>query len=236
MQQLTADQFKKEVESNPSWAAQITEPTEITEFCDMTEKAITYLSPYLHFTGLNPSGYSAYFGACKYLKVASGNYLGAVGFSDSGVEEIKDLICGKNKLGLSSAYRNCLGLKIATGTYTGYVKFSDSGVEKTKELICGIDNQGRSATFSNCKALEIATGTFPGFVSYKGSGIKTIDKLNITNGATSQQHLGKKVNITDCENLKFIPTHWDSKEILADRRLIIELAVRKQAASLELEI
>jgi hypothetical protein len=56
MKQITSDDFRKAVELDPSWASKLTEPVEITNYCDMARSNITHLSPLLYFTGVDQDG------------------------------------------------------------------------------------------------------------------------------------------------------------------------------------
>jgi len=77
--------------SDPAWASHLTESVEIIDYCKMFESNITYLSTFLHFSGLE-DGRSAAFIDCKQLKVAEGHFAGTAEFTGSGVTKIGDLI------------------------------------------------------------------------------------------------------------------------------------------------
>jgi hypothetical protein len=144
MHQITAEQFQQDVELDPAWASKLTEPVEITEFCELIDSDITHLSPLLHFTGRNYWGDGASFWGCKSLKVAEGTFQGCVNFSESGIEKIGNLTITKPKNDGDAAYFfRCKSLKVAEGTFPGYVGFAESGIEKIGNLaITSPNNDG----------------------------------------------------------------------------------------------
>lgn len=218
MKTITEQEFKREIERDPSWASKLTKPVEITEHCDMGGSNITHLSPMLYFTGKDEYEQCASFYRCKSLKIAEGNYTGFVWFAESSIEEIGDLTCGKDEKGASAHFSDCKSLKIARGTYTGFVSFEKSGIEKIGDLTCGKNGQGNSARFDTCKSLKVAEGHFPGCVRFWNSGIKEIK--NLTSGPNST---GIILNVEFCKNLPKIPISFNPKEIEADIALIERL-------------
>ena len=182
MRNLTAAEFKAAVSLDPAWAATITDPVEITDYCDMEGSKITHLSSLLHFSGRNHKGNAATFEGCNHLKVAEGKFAGFVDFSSSGVERIGRLeITAPNKNGGAACFWRCYALNIAEGTFPGGVWFDESGVRTIGELfITAPDQDGFAAGFFGCKSLGIAEGTFAGTVDFEQSGIKKIGKLTIT--------------------------------------------------------
>ena len=197
MRQITSDEFKQAVNKNPTWASTITEPIEITDYCDMPNSKITHLSPLLTFSGKDKHGDSANFSGCKNLKIATGNYKGFVYFNKSGIEKIRNLKCGKDNSGDSANFSGCKNLRIATGNYEGAVNFSESGIEKIENLNCGKNNNGYSADFYGCKNLKVATGNYEGAVDFSYSGIEKIENLKC------EKHKHRKsANFDDCKTLK----------------------------------
>jgi len=184
MNKMTYDQFKQAIEIDPAWASKLTEPVEITDYCDMKGSGITHLSPLLHFTGRDEFGHVADFWGCEALKVAEGNYSGLVWFSSSGVEEIGELVVTRpDKEGTAAGFLECEYLKIARGSYAGFVNFTSSGVERidTDNLrISQADSLGWAANFSNCVCLKVAEGDFPGRVDFTSCLISRIGNLNVT--------------------------------------------------------
>lgn len=144
MRKITAEQFDAFVEADRAWATKLTEPVEITGFCDMTQSNITHLSPLLHFTGRNEWGSTASFFKCKSLKVAEGTFDGWVNFSESGIEKIGNLsITQPCDEGAAASFQQCKSLKIAEGTFPGFVDFGWSGIETIGDLcITKYDNDG----------------------------------------------------------------------------------------------
>lgn len=196
MRKITAKEFKQSIKLDPAWAARLTEPVEITDYCNMEGSKITYLSPLLHFGKRNNKGYSATFDGCSHLKVAEGRFAGWVDFSRSGAEKIGDLKIGApDKEGYAASFCECNALKIAEGTFPGYVDFSHSGINKIENLNITASEDGYAADFFGCIALEIAEGTFPGHVDFEGSGIKAIGKLAIT----APNDDGIKANFLGCD-------------------------------------
>jgi hypothetical protein len=178
---ITAKDFKAAIKLDPAWALTLTEPVEITGYCNMGGSAISHLSPLLHFAGANTEGDAASFASCHYLKVAEGTFDGFVNFSASGVENIGNLqITAPNKKGAAS-FACCKNLKVAEGSFPGCVCFKESGITRIGELnIAAPSGCGFAADFFCCKSLELAEGTFPGLVDFALSGIKKIGDLTIT--------------------------------------------------------
>ncbi|MEI6656026.1 MAG: hypothetical protein WCP45_14780 [Verrucomicrobiota bacterium] len=182
MRKITAREFKQSIKRDPAWALTLTDPVEITDYCDMDGSKITHLSALLHFSGRNNIGNAATFEGCKHLKVAEGKFAGLVDFSTSGVEKIGRLeITAPNKEGGAACFWRCYALNMAEGTYPGGVWFDESGVRTIGELfVTAPDHDGFAAGFFGCKSLDIAEGTFAGTVDFEQSGIKKIGKLAIT--------------------------------------------------------
>lgn len=111
MHQITSSQFKQAIELDPAWASKLEEPVEITDFCDMRGSDITHLSPLLQFGSRDTTGNSATFSGCKSLKTAEGKFAGYADFSDSGIEKIGDLACGRNYRGMRFAVTGCKNLR-----------------------------------------------------------------------------------------------------------------------------
>jgi len=153
MKTLTAGEFEAAVGLDPAWASKLTEPVEITDYCDMTGSKITHLSPLLHFKGKDEDGDSAAFWKCQSLKTAEGNFSGFVSFMNAGIQKIGSITCGKNKKGNSADFYKCQSLKTAEGTFPGAVDFSHSGIEKIGELTCGKNLNGMRADFQACPNL-----------------------------------------------------------------------------------
>ena len=197
MKQITARKFKAAVKLDPAWALTLTEPVEITGYCNMKFSGITHLSPLLHFAGRNAKEDAASFSCCKNLRVAEGTFNGFVNFSESSVEKIGNLeITESNKIGAAACFRSCNALNIAQGTFPGSVCFNESGITRIGELnITAPNEEGFAADFFRCKALEMAEGTFPGFVDFAMSGIKKVGKLAITKPNKN----GFKANFLGCD-------------------------------------
>ena len=193
---ITTKEFKYFIKLDPAWAERLTEPVEITDYCDMEGSKITHLSPLLRFSKRNYKGYAATFFGCNQLKVAEGEFAGWVDFSRSGVETISDLkVYAPDKQGYAASFCQCNALKVAEGIFPGYVDFSHSGIKRIGKLNITASEDGYAADFFGCIALEIAEGTFPGHVDFEGSGIKTIGKLAIT----APNDDGIKANFLGCD-------------------------------------
>ena len=108
MKKITAEEFALYVKANPAWAAALTEPLEVTGYCDMAGSEITHLSPWLHFSGDNETGDAASFESCKSLKSAEGIFHGFVTFFDAGISNIGDLVVTRpNHLGEAADFIYC---------------------------------------------------------------------------------------------------------------------------------
>ena len=179
---MTASQFENAVNRDPAWASKLTEPVEITEYCDMSGSEITHLSPMLHFAGNDDEENAANFAECNQLKVAEGVFDGFVDFMDSGIEKIGDLVVTKpNENGEAADFTCCYQLQIAGGTYHGSVKFNISGVREIEHLqIIRPNNDGLAASYCQCDKLRIARGVYPGCVDFLESGVETIGDLQIS--------------------------------------------------------
>ena len=193
---ITARKFKAVIKLDPAWALTLTEPVEITGYCNMSDSKITHLSPLLHFTGGNRGGDTATFARCHHLKVAEGSFDGFVNFSESGVEIIGNLqITVTNNRGAAS-FSRCKHLKVAEGTFPGCVCFKESGITRIGALnIAAPSECGFAADFFHCKALKMAEGTFPGFVDFALSGVQQVRKLKIT----KPHRNGIKANFLCCD-------------------------------------
>jgi len=136
MKKMTGGDFKNLIKKDPSWCKTLKEPLEITTPVDLTNSAITHLSPLIAFSGENGQGWAATFYGCKNLKIATGNFNGFADFRESGVEKIEHLtVIGKNHNWWSASFQNCVNLKVATGTFEGHADFRNSGVTTIKDLI-----------------------------------------------------------------------------------------------------
>jgi hypothetical protein len=180
MKQITARKFKAAIKLDPAWALTLTEPVEITGYCNMGGSEVSHLSPLLHFAGRNAKGNAASFSCCKNLKVAEGTFAGCVQFDESGVETIGKLhVTSPNTNGFAAHFCHCEKLKVAEGTFQGMVCFSYSGITRIGELITAADSEGNAAYFNECERLKVADGAFPGCVSFCGSGVERVSKLVI---------------------------------------------------------
>ena len=236
MKRITARNFKAAIKLNPAWASHLTEPVEITGYCNMSDSKITHLSPLLHFAGKNTKGDAASFSCCKSLKVAEGHFAGCVKFNESGVEMIgKLLVSSPNTDGFAAHFCHCENLKVAEGTFKGVVCFSHSGITQIRNLTTSADSESNAAYFNECKDLKVAEGTFPGCVSFSGSGVKKVRKLAITEANCD----GTKANFCGCKVR--LPAEFLGPEYEMDpstRQNIVErIAVSKaQKAQPDLEI
>lgn len=131
MEKIAARKFKKLTDLDPGWAQHLTEPLEVTGYCNMGKSGITHLSRHLHFTG-NKSGDIPSFSKCKYLTVAEGTFARRVSFAGSGIEKIGDLniTYPYNADRTSVDFSFCKKLKVAEGSFPGSVNFKFSGIER----------------------------------------------------------------------------------------------------------
>jgi hypothetical protein len=156
MKKITAEEFHKMIENNPSVFEQWNIPLKIIGFIHCNDSPITHLSKYLTFDARTLDGGSATFARCKNLKTATGTFPGFVSFYESHIEKIKDLhITGKNKKGISASFERCRNLKIATGHYAGFVSFWESGIETIHNLHIQNENPNINyASFLECPNLK----------------------------------------------------------------------------------
>ena len=89
MKTISATEFVKRVDWDPSWCLTIKEPTKVEGYLYLKHSNITHLSKHLSFTGIVDLRY------CKNLKLATGTYDELVNFSHSGIITIKDLNINK---------------------------------------------------------------------------------------------------------------------------------------------
>ncbi|MEI7910651.1 MAG: hypothetical protein WCK77_13525 [Verrucomicrobiota bacterium] len=236
MREITAREFKQSIKSDPAWAAKLTEPVEITDYCDMEGSKITHLPQLLHFTKRNHKGFAATFDGCNHLKVAEGKFAGWVDFSRSGVEKIGDLkISAPDKEGYAASFCECYALKTAEGCYPGYVDFSNSGIKRIGTLHITASEDGFAADFFGCKTLEMAEGTFPGHVDFEDSGIKLVGKLAIT----APNNDGIKANFLGCDvrlPAEFLGLEYEMEDALRQKNLQRIAASKALKASPEIEI
>jgi hypothetical protein len=149
---ITARKFKAAIKRDPAWALTLTEPVEITGYCNMRGSAISHLSPLLHFAGTNAKGEAASFASCHHLKVAEGTFNGFVNFSDSGITRIGELnIVAPSECGFAADFFRCKALEKAEGTFPGCVDFALSGIKKIGDLtITHPHKNGIKAIFFGC--------------------------------------------------------------------------------------
>ena len=153
---ITAKQFKHAVQLDAAWAAKLTEPVEVSGYCDLTDSGITHLSPLLTFSGRNERGETAKFSRCMDLRVAEGRFRGLADFMDSGIERIGDLsITRPNEYGEAADFDWCIALKVAEGRFPGSVWFNASGIETIGDLEIAAPNfDGMWASFLDCFSLK----------------------------------------------------------------------------------
>lgn len=198
MKTITTEHFKQFVDLDPAWASKLTEPVEITDFCDMRESCITHLSPLLTFSGQNQKGDVASFVCCKHLKIAEGTFAGMVNFANSGIEKIGSLIITQsNNHGEGASFSRCAQLEIAEGKFPGSVDFNSSGVVKISNLIAEANKSGTAAEFRFCQQLTAAEGTYHGYVDFSGSYLEKIGNLIIT----QSNIYGEAASFAECKGL-----------------------------------
>lgn len=219
MHQITSDQFKEAVKMDPAWASKLTEPVEITGWCDMSNSKITHLSPLLRFKPnadelKNGGEVAIAFDNCRHLKKIEGTFYDEVSFIDCGAEEIGELEVHAGPDGMTAHFNGCTNLKVARGTFHGGVTFSHTGVEKidTENLhVTRPDADGVAVKFSYCKKLKVLEGDYPGSVHAFESGIEKIGKL------TCQMNKnGITLDLDKCPNLREIPDRLISGALLEE--------------------
>ena len=156
IKRITAEEFKHAVQLDPAWAAKLTEPVEVTGYCDMSGSGISHLSPLLTFRGRNERGDVANLSGCMALRVAEGCFNGLVDFTESGIERIGDLsITRPNEDGEAAYFTLCIALKVAAGRFPGFVSFDASGIKGIGDLnIAAPNSYGTWASFLVCSSLE----------------------------------------------------------------------------------
>jgi hypothetical protein len=179
MKQITAREFKAAVKLDPAWATTLTEPMEITGYCNMDASAISHLSPLLHFRGRNAKGDAASFIYCKNLKMAEGTFNGFACFLESGVEKIGNLeITAPNKKGAAACFCRCNALIVAEGTFPGSVCFPESGITRVGELNINAPNKkGIKADFSGCDLRVPAEFLGPEYIMDKSTRQEALSRI-----------------------------------------------------------
>jgi hypothetical protein len=176
---ITAQKFKSAIKSDPAWALTLTEPVEITGYCDMDGSAISHLSPLLHFRGRSAKGDAASFSYCKNLKMAEGTFNGFACFLESGVEKIGNLeITAPNKNGAAACFCRCNALTVAEGTFPGSVCFPESGITRVGELNINAPNKkGIKADFSGCDLRVPAEFLGPEYIMDKSTRQEALSRI-----------------------------------------------------------
>jgi len=233
MDTISANQFRKRIQADPSWASHITSPLRINGNFELVNSPITHLSPHLQFAApINPdTPYPrASFIDCKDLKVAEGSFFGGVCFQNSGIERIGKLHAYQHKdTNYSASFEACGNLQCASGEFHGLVIFTGSKIKTIQNLVVKTPSPlGHAADFNFCPDLETATGTYPGFVGFQGSGIHTIKELVIT----APNKNGKKANFMECENLQEIPPRIAKISEMFAPKYLIDKLIQTQSRNL----
>jgi hypothetical protein len=160
MKQITAKEFLAMIAENPSIFEYWNSPLEIISYVDCKDSKITHLSKYLTFSGKNDVRSVADFSHCKFLKTATGTFNGFVWFTNSKVQNIKDLhVTERDSGGNSASFALCESLQTASGTYAGLVSFQNSGIQKIKDLHIQRPNQeGLYVYLAGCPNLHNLEG------------------------------------------------------------------------------
>jgi hypothetical protein len=157
MKRITAEEFHKLIDGNPSVFEYWNTPLEITEYVTCQNSPITHLSPHLIFSGIDRSGWAANFYLCKHLQIATGSFHGYVTFGKSAVQKIENLniISTRQETNSATSFYHCENLQIATGTYPGHVDFSGSGIHFIQNLHIEKPNKvGFYSSFNLCHNLR----------------------------------------------------------------------------------
>jgi len=142
-ERISAEEFKRRTEENPSWAKNLTHPVVVYEYVSMINSRIKNLSRWLRFSGKNESGESANFCGSKDLENAEGTFDGSVDFSLSGVKKIGRLkvlgrylpMMGRESNECYSAYfYRCLNLRVLRGEYAYPVAAAESNISSLENL------------------------------------------------------------------------------------------------------
>jgi hypothetical protein len=135
LERISAEEFKKRSQENPSWAKDLDRPIVVYEYVDMKNSNIEYLSRWLRFSGKDQYGESASFINCQNLNNAEGTYDGSVDFSKSGISKIGRLkVLGVDKQSWSAYFYKCNKLTKLSGEYLGPVAAADSSIKSIKNL------------------------------------------------------------------------------------------------------
>jgi hypothetical protein len=187
---ITARKFKAAIKLNPAWASHLTEPIEITGYCNMSDSKITHLSPLLHFAGKNTKGDAASFSCCKSLKVAEGHFKGVVCFSHSGITQIRNLTTSADSESNAAYFNECKDLKVAEGTFPGCVSFSGSGVKKVRKLaITEANCDGTKANFCGCKVRLPAEFLGPEYEMDPSTRQNIVERIAVSKAQKAQPDL-----------------------------------------------
>jgi len=134
-ERISALEFLKRIEDNPSWAKSLEHPVVVYQYVDLSDSNITHLSRWLRFSGKDDYGESANFCRCTQLENAEGTYDGSVDFSQSSIKHIGRLkVLGVDRSATSAYFYKCKELKKLSGTFYGPVAACESSIEEIENL------------------------------------------------------------------------------------------------------
>jgi hypothetical protein len=151
--------------------------------------------------GVSPNGYVANFDYCFNLKVAQGDWPGAVSYAYSSIEKIENLHIERgNTQGVAANFKGCANLTEANGVFPSMVDFSESGVERSNNLqVMGKDKEGNAAKFIKCTKLLVAEGYYSGGVFWDNSIVNQIDSKNLTILCPNNENIA--ASFQNCQNI-----------------------------------
>lgn len=136
-ERISAKEFMRRTQEDPSWAKNLSHPVIVYEYVDMSNSNIRYLSRWLRFSGKNMMGESANFSGTKELENGEGTYDGSVDFSKSGIKTIGRLkVLGRylfmtqsaQKESFSAYFYQCFNLKKLSGEFAYAVAAAESNI------------------------------------------------------------------------------------------------------------
>jgi len=150
-ERITALEFIKRTEEDPSWAKNLDHPVIVYQYVDMSDSNIEYLSRWLRFSGKDDYGESASFIRCHNLQNAEGTYDGSVDFSRSGISKIGRLkVLGVDRLCWSAYFHKCPKLTKLSGEYYGPVAAADTNIKEIRNLRISKQNREKQKLDLSC--------------------------------------------------------------------------------------
>jgi hypothetical protein len=211
--EITAEEFKQAIQSNPLWAQFLKKPIVVVDYCNCDGMNIKALSEKITFRGRDENGNCASFKGCP-LETAEGTFYGHVDFGPiiknkktkknpegelvlkpCTIKELNINIIHPNKSGDAINLSYTTSLEKIHGKFPGAVNAQGSGILAVSETSkIGYNESGVSLDLRDCKKIEILNGEFAGSVNLTGTKINRMGKINIQKTDVN----GKKLYIDGC--------------------------------------